>query len=216
MSSINSVGSMNAGMMQGMHHAHHKPNAGALASDVFSKLDPTGQGSIDSQSFLAALGSQTESQSSPVTSEDASKFFSAMDGNADGKVTQEEMTAMFQKVSDQFQTRMQTQQQQGGMPSPPPLPESSTASQTTDASSNPQDQALDALMKALQNNTASTATAASSATTAATTTAATTAPSSVEQLQKQLSSMIRRYEQMANTALTNSATASATKINLAV
>jgi hypothetical protein len=216
MSSINSVGSMNAGMMQGMHHAHHKPNAGALASDVFSKLDPTGQGSIDSQSFLAALGSQTQSQSSPVTSEDASKFFSAMDGNADGKVTQEEMTAMFQKVSDQFQTRMQTQQQQGGMPSPPPLPESSTASQAADASSNPQDQALDALMKALQNNTASTATAANSTTTAATTTAATTAPSSVEQLQKQLSSMIRRYEQMANTALTNSATASATKINLAV
>jgi Ca2+-binding EF-hand superfamily protein len=182
------MGNMDMGQMQGMHRAHQKPDAGKLTNDVFAKLDPTGQGSIDAQSFLAALGSQTAqpvngATSSPAISEnDASQFFTAMDGNSDGKVTPEEMNAMFAKVSEQFQTRMQMQQQAGT---------DLTAQQGVQGHrhqhGHKQQDALndsDALMQAVNAAQAGTTPATASAT------------QSADQLQRQLMNMMRRYEQM--------------------
>jgi len=201
MSSISAMGNMDMSMMQGMHRAHHKPDAGKLTSDVFSKLDPTGQGSIDAQSFLAALSSQMAKPENgvagaapAVTEDDASQFFTAMDGNSDGKVTPEEMNAMFAKVSEQFQTRMQMQQQAGTDP---------TAQQGVqghhhhgrkpDALNN-----SDALMQAVNAAQAGTTPATASAT------------QSADQLQRQLMNMMRRYEQMGATSSATNATASTT------
>jgi hypothetical protein len=197
MSSISAMGNMGMSMMQGMHCPHHKPDAGKLTSDVFAKLDPTGQGSIDAQSFLAALGSQTakpvngETPPPAISKDDASQFFTAMDGNSDGKVTPEEMNAMFAKVSEQFQTRMQMQQQAGTDP---------TAQQGVqghhhhgrkpDALNN-----SDALMQAVNAAQAGTTPATASAT------------QSADQLQRQLMNMMRRYEQMGATSSATSATA---------
>jgi len=199
MSDISAMGSMNTGMMQGMHRGQHKPDAGKLTNDFFAKLDPAGQGAIDSQSFLAALSSQlakpehgVAGAAPAVTEDDASQFFTAMDGNSDGKVTQEEMTAMFQKVSDQFQTRMQMMQQQASVDS------SGQASPMFSGHRGHKPDALnnsDALMQAV--NSAQTGTTPTTA----------NANSATDQLQRQLMQMMRRYEQMGATP-TSSLTAS--------
>lgn len=201
MSSISGMSnSMNTNMMQGMHHAHKKPDASQLTKDVFSQLDPSGQGTIDSQSFLAALSSQTKpavnGTTPAVSSDDASSFFSAMDGDSDGKVTPEEMTAMFQKVSEQFQTRMQMQQQTTA----------ENAEQNVKGNHGhhkPDANHEDALLEAI--TTVQSDTAAIAATSA--TTAASTNTGVADQLQRQLMSMMRRYEQMSATAITGTTAA---------
>jgi len=202
MSSISAMGNSDMNQMQGMHRAHQKPDAGKLTSDLFSQLDPTGSGSIDSQSFLAALSAQTEGKSAKVTSEDASQFFTAMDSNADGKVNAEEMTAMFQKVSDQFQTRMQMMQQQAGTD-----PTAQQAMQGHRHQHGHKPDALnnsDALMQAVEAAQAGTTPATANAT------------STTDQLQRQLMQMMRRYEQMgAVTASTAATTAASPSVSLA-
>jgi Ca2+-binding EF-hand superfamily protein len=194
---------MNASMMQGMHHAHKKPDASQLTKDVFSQLDPTGQGAIDSQSFLAALSSRTtaaaDGSAPAVSSGDASSFFSAMDGDSNGKVTPEEMTAMFQKVSEQFQTRMQMQQS-GASTDPTQQGVQGHHHGHHKAEANDALTSSDALMQAVT----AAQSGMSSATTA--TTAATTSTGVADQLQRQLMSMMRRYEQMGATAASSSLT----------
>jgi len=208
MSNISAMGNMDMSMLHGMHRAHHKPDAGKLTSDVFAKLDPIGQGAIDAQSFLAALSSQMAKPENgvagaapAVTEDDASQFFTAMDGNSDGKVTPEEMNAMFAKVSEQFQTRMQMMQQQASVDS------SGQASPWLSGHRGHKPDALnnsDALMQAVN------------AAQAGTTPATANASQSADQLQRQLMNMMRRYEQMGASTLSGSLTGAAASASSSV
>lgn len=111
--------------------------ASSMASQLFSKLDTSGQGYLsktDLESAFSKIGS-TSSSSSSSTSE-ADELFSKLDSDSDGKVTQQEFTDTLTKLADQLTSA--ALQSGGGMPgmgmgggmsgmgggmSPPPPPE---------------------------------------------------------------------------------------------
>jgi Ca2+-binding EF-hand superfamily protein len=107
-----------------MQATRQKPSASELASEIFSKLDTSGQGYLEKTDFSSALSSSTGTSSS-----DAEAAFDAIDENGDGKVTQSELANTLQKLSDQMDaSRMNQAMAAGGFGGPPPPPPSESSS----------------------------------------------------------------------------------------
>lgn len=126
MSSIGSLGSTSSSMA--MMHGMRRPDPAKMAEDLFSKLDTSGQGYLQKSDLQAAYDSiSTSSSSSTTSSTDTSSvddLFAQLDGDSDGKVTQQEFSDSLQKVADQLEQQFQSMRMQGGgmggMPPPPP------------------------------------------------------------------------------------------------
>lgn len=89
-----------------------------IASTLFAKLDSKNQGyfdKLDLKSALATVGSLSDTEDSFSVDD----VFSQMDGNGDGKVTQDELTSSLQKLADEL-TSQYNSMRMGGMPPPPP------------------------------------------------------------------------------------------------
>ncbi|WP_430434663.1 EF-hand domain-containing protein [Methyloversatilis sp.] len=118
--SISGVGSSMASAMQSAMQANRpqKPDASAMAADVFALLDSGGKGYIDSSDLAGAL----ESTGSSASAED---LLGAMDSDGDGKVTEQELGSLLQKVADQLEDSFgasRVGQAMGNRPPPPPPP----------------------------------------------------------------------------------------------
>jgi len=118
--SISGVGSSMASAMQSAMQANRpqKPDASAMAADVFALLDSGGKGYIDSSDLTGAL----ESTGSSASAED---LLGAMDSDGDGKVTEQELGSLLQKVADQLEDSFgasRVGQAMGNRPPPPPPP----------------------------------------------------------------------------------------------
>lgn len=125
MSSISSIGSNSASMMQGMRP---RPDATKMAEELFSKLDSSGQGSLSKADFQSALDSTA---STSTASSDVDDLFSQLDTDSDGSVTKQEFTDALKQLSDQMDQQFESMRMQqamqgggaggmGGMPPPPP------------------------------------------------------------------------------------------------
>ncbi|MEY4593346.1 MAG: hypothetical protein RIR18_2241 [Pseudomonadota bacterium] len=118
-------------------HRGHRPDPSKMASKLFSQLDTSNKGYIEKSDLQSALdsvsGSSNSSTSSSTSStsdkNSADALFSKLDGNGDGKVTQDEMSSGLKQLADELdsqfsQMRMQggmgQMGQAGGMPPPPP------------------------------------------------------------------------------------------------
>lgn len=118
--SISGVGSSMASAMQSAMQANRpqKPDAAAMAADVFALLDSGSKGYIDSSDLAGAL----ESTGSSASAED---LLGAMDSDGDGKVTEQELGSLLQKVADQLEDSFgaaRVGQAMGNRPPPPPPP----------------------------------------------------------------------------------------------
>lgn len=118
--SISGVGSSMASAMQSAMQANkpQKPDASAMAADVFAMLDSSGKGYIDSSDLAGALKSTGSSAS-------AEDLLGAMDSDGDGKVTEQELGSLLQKVADQLEDSFgasRVGQAMGNRPPPPPPP----------------------------------------------------------------------------------------------
>lgn len=126
MSTIGSMNNMSSmAMMQG---AQRRSDPAKMAADLFSKLDTTGQGYLEKTDFQSAFDSVSGSASS-TSSVDA--LFTQLDGDSDGKVTQQEFSDTLTQLSAQLEQQFQSTRMQdamsgggmggmGGMPPPPP------------------------------------------------------------------------------------------------
>jgi len=68
------------------------------ASNLFAKIDTSGQGYIDKSELQAAF--DKISSDGQGSASDVDDFFSAVDTDNDGKITQQELTSSFQQVAD--------------------------------------------------------------------------------------------------------------------
>lgn len=98
--------------------APRRPDPAAMAENLFSALDTSGQGYLQQTDFESAF-SQLGIDDSDAAS--AEELFSALDADADGKLTQDELSSSMQKLADQLDSQFhQMRMSAGGMPPPPP------------------------------------------------------------------------------------------------
>ncbi|NTV93889.1 MAG: EF-hand domain-containing protein [Thiobacillus sp.] len=95
-----------------------------LASTLFSKLDSKNQGYFDKLDLESAL-SGVSSLSDTEDTLSIDEVFGQLDGDSDGKVTQDELTSSLQKLADELNSqyngmRMGRMGGMGGLPPPPP------------------------------------------------------------------------------------------------
>lgn len=112
---------------------HHRPDPSKMADQLFSQLDTSNKGYIeksDLQSALDQIGSSSSSSSTSSTSNssNADALFSKLDGDGDGKVTQDEMSTGLKQLADELDSQFNQMRMQGGAGgmqgmAPPPLPE---------------------------------------------------------------------------------------------
>ena len=118
-SSISSVGSNSAMMMQGTRM--RRPDPTQMADNLFSKLDSSGQGYLTKADLQSAMdgvsstgsSSSTSSTSSSTSTSSVDDLFSKLDTNGDGKVTKQEFSDTLKKVAEQLGS--QAMQANGGM-----------------------------------------------------------------------------------------------------
>jgi len=102
-----------------------------LASQIFSRLDTRQQGYIEKADLATAFSQIGDSGSSGSSSFGIDEVFTALDGDSDGKVTENELSSALGKLKEELdsqfsQMRMQGMPGQGpqgmggGMPPPPP------------------------------------------------------------------------------------------------
>lgn len=209
MSFVSDIASHSATMMSGAHRMPHRADLSNLTSDVFKQLDTSGKGSVDAQTFLSALSQYTQSSSTQptpaISQQDAQQFFGAMDSNADGQVTPDEMTSMFKQVSDQFQTRLHMQK------------DNASEQANEHATTNMMSGMLGHRPHRHDMMNMSEATSAVEQAANKATKGTETSQSVSDWWQRQLASMMRRYEQVSNnsvnaTALAGSATNNAVSV----
>lgn len=123
MSSIGSVSSYSSAVISGMG-GRARPDPAKMAEDLFAQIDTKGQGYIeksDLQSAFAQISSSSGSESSASVDE----VFGQLDGDGDGKVTQDEMTTSLKKLADELDSQFDQMRMAGGMGGPggmPPAP----------------------------------------------------------------------------------------------
>lgn len=123
MSSTNGINGINTSSMMamGMMRPMKRPDPGEMAQNLFSKLDTQNQGYIEKSDLQSALTQPSDSSASSNVDE----LFSQLDGDGDGKVTQQEFSDSLKQLMDQLDSQMQAMRmrdgmQAGGMPPPPP------------------------------------------------------------------------------------------------
>lgn len=118
---VSSIGSSSVASLM------HRPDPSQMASKLFSKLDSKNQGYIEKSDLQSAFDQISGSGSSGNTAS-ADEVFKQLDGNGDGKVTEQEMSDSLTKMAEQLDSQfnsMRTSGQggmhgMGGMPPPPP------------------------------------------------------------------------------------------------
>ncbi len=123
MSSISSISSISStSSMASLQGTQRRPDPSKMAEDLFSKLDTSGQGYLQKADFQAAFDNLSSTTSSASSNVDA--LFTELDGDSDGKVTQQEFSDTLTKLSEQLEQQFQSSRMQnamgGGMPPPPP------------------------------------------------------------------------------------------------
>lgn len=92
--------------------AMQRPDTSSVVKNLFAKVDTKKQGYIDKAELQsafdqiatdAASGSSTSSTGSSTSNVDA--IFKKLDGDSDGKITEQEMSSGLQKLADQFDSQ---------------------------------------------------------------------------------------------------------------
>lgn len=96
-----------------------RPDSSKMASSLFSKLDTKNQGYIEKSDLQSAFD-QIASSGNSATTASVDDVFKTLDGNGDGKVTEQDMSDSLKKLTQQFESqfnsmRMQGMQGMGGM-----------------------------------------------------------------------------------------------------
>lgn len=108
----NAMGGIGGGssmMMQGMGRMQRQDPA-KIAENLFSKLDTGGKGYLEKADLQSAF------QSVPTTSgTSADDVFASLDGDSDGKVTQQEMSDSIKRLSDALESQFQSMRMMRGM-----------------------------------------------------------------------------------------------------
>lgn len=105
---IGSTGGLSSMMMQGMGRMQRQDPA-KMAESLFAKLDTGGKGYIEKTDLQTAF--QNVSGSSSGASAD--DVFASLDGDSDGKVTQQEMSDSIRKLSDALESQFQSLRMNG-------------------------------------------------------------------------------------------------------
>lgn len=108
-SAIGGIGGNSSMMMQGMGRMQRQDPA-KMAEELFSKLDTSGKGYIEQSDLQTAL--QSVPASGGASGEDV---FASLDGDSDGKVTQQEMSDSIKKLSDALDNQFQDMRMSGAM-----------------------------------------------------------------------------------------------------
>ncbi len=106
---IGGIGGNSSMMMQGMGRMQRQDPA-KMAEELFSKLDTSGKGYIEKSDLQTAFQSVPASSSSS-----AEDVFASLDGDSDGKVTQQEMSDSIKKLSDALDNQFQNMRMSGAM-----------------------------------------------------------------------------------------------------
>ena len=124
MSSVSSISTSSIASMysEQTSQRRQKPDASAMAEDLFAKLDTTGKGYIEQSDLTSALSNASSTSTTGTTS--ASEIFSQLDSDGDGKVTQDELKTSIQKLAESLDSQFDEMRMQAGMPPPPPPAES--------------------------------------------------------------------------------------------
>jgi len=93
-----------------------------MTDSLFSKIDTKGKGYIDKTDLQTAF--DQISSSSDSSSASVNDVLSALDGNGDGQITKEEMTAGLKTLTEQLDSQFNSARtsQARGMDAPPPPP----------------------------------------------------------------------------------------------
>ena len=94
-------------MMQGMGRMQHQDPA-KMAESLFAKLDTSGKGYIEKADLQTAFQSV-----STLSGASADDVFASLDGDSDGKVTQQEMSDSIRKLSDALESQFQSLRMNG-------------------------------------------------------------------------------------------------------
>lgn len=147
MTSIGSMSSSYSTMTTSMGaHRAHRPDPSKMASQLFSQLDTSNKGYIEKSDLQSALDSASSSSSTSGTNS-ADALFSKLDGDGDGKVTQDEMSSGLKQLADELDSQFSQMRMQGGGPMgqaggmpplPPPPPEDDTSVSGTSNSTSTQ------------------------------------------------------------------------------
>lgn len=105
------------------------------ASTLFSKLDTKNQGYIEKSDLESAISGLSSSGAGGSASVD--DVFSTLDADADGKVTESEMSTSLKNLLSELESQFNSARaggmgSMGGMPPPPPPPEEADAGYTQD------------------------------------------------------------------------------------
>jgi Ca2+-binding EF-hand superfamily protein len=106
---IGGIGGNSSMMMQGMGRMQRQDPT-KMAEELFSKLDTSGKGYIEQSDLQTAL--QSVPASGGASAEDV---FASLDGDSDGKVTQQEMSDSIKKLSDALDNQFQNMRMSGAM-----------------------------------------------------------------------------------------------------
>jgi Ca2+-binding EF-hand superfamily protein len=99
-------------MMMGGMNGMQRPDPSKMADKLFSKLDTKGQGYIEKSDLQSAFD-QISSKSASGNTSSVDDVFSTLDGDGDGKVTQQEMSDGVQKLADQLDSQFQNMRMSG-------------------------------------------------------------------------------------------------------
>lgn len=94
-------------MMMGGMKGMQRPDPSKMADNLFSKLDTKGQGYIEKSDLQSAFD-QVSSKSASGAGASVDDVFAALDGDNDGKVTQQEMSDSVKKLADQLDSQFQS------------------------------------------------------------------------------------------------------------
>jgi hypothetical protein len=89
-----------------------RPDSSKMASSLFSKLDTKNQGYIEKGDLQSAFD-QIASSGNSATTASVDDVFKTLDGNGDGKVTEQDMSDSLKKLTQQFESQFNSMRMQG-------------------------------------------------------------------------------------------------------
>lgn len=104
---IGGIGGGSSMMMQGMGRMQRQDPT-KMAESLFAKLDISGKGYIEKADLQTAFQSV-----STLSGASADDVFASLDGDSDGKVTQQEMSDSIRKLSDALESQFQSLRMNG-------------------------------------------------------------------------------------------------------
>lgn len=88
--------------------AMQRPDTASMVKNLFAKVDTKNQGYIDKaelQSAFDRIATDAASSGSSASNTSVDAIFKKLDGDSDGKITEQEMSSGMQKLADQFDSQ---------------------------------------------------------------------------------------------------------------